>query len=664
VETDRNRPSRNIWNLSPLQTVILVCLVATLSYFAPKLEGALLLHPRTVWPLWPGCALLVPALLLVRQRMWLILIPVAFAAFVLYDLQAGVPLRSIAWFIPADAVQVLIATLCLNYFFDEVPRLNSVKAFAKYLFFAVILAPFAAAFLSAPGIRSGYWNGWRICFFSEVLAFLTLTPAILSWVSNGHAWVRKSRVYHLEAAVLITGLALLGYISLSASARSSSPALLYSLVPFLLWSALRFGSMGISSAVIVVAFLSIWGAVHGRGPFIERGPLDNVFSIQLFLIFTATPFMVLAALVEERQRAQAALRKSEERLRLAVQAGRMYAFEWDAETDVIVRSGECTAILDWMGDPTRDTGRQFVSRVHPDDREAYAAPERGLTREDSTYQTSYRVLRPDGSVIWLEARGHALFDVKGRMLRIIGMVADVTERKRAERELSELSGRLIHAQEEERTRIARELHDHLGQRMALLQINVERFEQDTAELSSKARQELNNIAELTEECSSELHDISHQLHPSRLDTLGLVAALGGFCREFSVQHDLQVQFVHQDVSGHVPKDVSLCLFRIVQEALSNVVKHSGAPEAQVELTHHGDQIDLCISDRGAGFNPAFAKREDGLGLISMRERLRLVGGHLSIESEVSHGTRIRARIPLSSTARQGTSDAKQSGAKA
>lgn len=663
METDRSRPSRNIWNLSPLQTVILVCLVATLSYFAPKLEGALLLHPRTVWPLWPGCALLVPALLLVRQRMWLILIPVAFAAFVLYDLQAGVPLRSIAWFIPADAVQVLIATLCLNYFFDEVPRLNSVKAFAKYLFFAVILAPFAAAFLSAPGIRSGYWNGWRICFFSEVLAFLTLTPAILSWVSNGHAWVRKSRVYHLEAAVLITGLALLGYISLSASARSSSPALLYSLVPFLLWSALRFGSMGISSAVIVVAFLSIWGAVHGRGPFIERGPLDNVFSIQLFLIFTATPFMVLAALVEERQRAQAALRKSEERLRLAVQAGRMYAFEWDAETDVIVRSGECTAILDWMGDPTRDTGRQFVNRVHPDDREAYASQERGLTREDSTYQTSYRVLRPDGSVIWLEARGHALFDVKGRMLRIIGMVADVTERKRAERELSELSGRLIHAQEEERTRIARELHDHLGQRMALLQINVERFEQDTAELSSKARQELNNIAELTEECSSELHDISHQLHPSRLDTLGLVAALGGFCREFSVQHDLQVQFVHQDVSGHVPKDVSLCLFRIAQEALSNVVKHSGAAEAQVELTHHGDQIDLCISDAGAGFNPAFAK-EDGLGLISMRERLRLVGGHLSIESEVSHGTRIRARIPLSSTAGQGTSDAKQRGANA
>jgi len=234
----------------------------------------------------------------------------------------------------------------------------------------------------------------------------------------------------------------------------------------------------------------------------------------------------------------------------------------------------------------------------------------------------------------------------------------------AERELSELGGRLIDAQEEERARIARELHDDLGQRMALLQINVERFKQDTVELSSKARRELNNIAELTSECSSELHDISHQLHPSRLDTLGLVATLRSFCKEFSLQHHLRVQFVHQDVPEQVPKDISLCLFRVVQEGLRNVVKHSGAAEVAVELARHGDQIDLCISDAGAGFDPAFTKVDAGLGLISMRERLRLVGGHLSIESEVSHGTRIRARTPLSSIAGQGTDEVRRRAASA
>ena len=665
METGRTHP---LWNtrkpISPLQTVMYVCLVAALSYLAPKLEWSLILHPRTIWPLWPGCALLVPVLLLVPRRLWSILIPVALASFALYDLEAGVSLRSIAWFIPADTVQVLIAALCLTYFFDETPELNSVEALAKYLCFAVILAPFAAAFLSAPGIGSGsYWNGWGIAFFSEVLAFLTLTPAALSWISNGRSWVRKPRSYHLEAAMLFAGLGLLSYLSFTASVGSNWPALVFCLVPFLLWAALRFGSLGISSAMIIVAFLSIWGAVHGRGPFLDRVPLSSMFSIQVFLICTATPFMVLAGVVEEHKRDVEALRKTEKRFRLASHAGKMFAYEWDLSTDVMVRSAESAEILG-IQPGMRTTGEEMLAKVHPEDLETLKYVIAELRPERPNLQITYRMLRAGGTVIWVEWNSQAQFDERGKMLRMIGMVADVTARVSAERELSELSGRLIDAQEEERARIARELHDDLGQRMALLQINVERFKQDTAELSSKARRELNNIAELTSECSSELHDISHQLHPSRLDTLGLVATLGSFCKEFSLQHHVRVQFVHQDVPERVPKDISLCLFRVVQEALRNVVKHSGATEVAVELARHGDQIDLCISDAGAGFDPAFAKVEAGLGLISMRERLRLVGGHLSIESEVSHGTRIRARTPLSSFAGQNTDEARRRAASA
>jgi signal transduction histidine kinase len=182
--------------------------------------------------------------------------------------------------------------------------------------------------------------------------------------------------------------------------------------------------------------------------------------------------------------------------------------------------------------------------------------------------------------------------------------------------------------------------------MALLQISLEQVTQDSAGFSSNTQQQLHNITKVCSEVSSTLHDLSHQLHPYKLDTLGLVAALGGFCNEFSLQHNLQVQFVYHDVPGQIPEDVTLCLFRIVQEALRNVVKHSEGTEAKVELSGHGDRIDLCISDSGAGFNPEHAKAETGLGLISMRERLRLVRGHLSVESEPSHGTRIRVRVPL------------------
>jgi signal transduction histidine kinase len=227
------------------------------------------------------------------------------------------------------------------------------------------------------------------------------------------------------------------------------------------------------------------------------------------------------------------------------------------------------------------------------------------------------------------------------------LVGSNKELKRSEASLQQLSGRLIDAQEQERSRIARELHDDFSQRMALLQIGLQQIENENkAGFSSQARQQLHNTSELASEISSNLHDLSHQLHPSRLDTLGLMSALRGLCKEFSQQHKLEVQFVHKDIPEGTPKDVTLCLFRIAQEALRNVVKHSGASAATVEVSGRGDCIDLCISDAGVGFETKSAKGAAGLGLISMRERLRLVGGDIVVESEPSHGTRLHVHVPL------------------
>jgi PAS domain S-box-containing protein len=644
--------------------VVLAFLVTTLSYLAARLGGALIIRPQMVSPLWLGNVLLASMLVLVRRRIWPVLLAAGLAGFFLFDLQAGGPIRSIVWLILSNAVEILVAALCLSYSFDGVPRLNSLKALAKYSFYAVFLAPFVGAFFGALSTRNNYWASWKVAFFSEAIGFLTLMPAILGWASEIPARGQKPRAYYLEAAALLVALVVLANLAFAAPGRSSPPALLYSLVPLLLWSTLRFGSTGVSTSMIAIAFVSIWGAVHGRGPFADPGPTIDVLSLQLFLFFTAAPFMVLAALVEERKRGEKELHESEERLRLAVKAGRMYAFEWDAATDVIVRSGKCADIFNWMDDPTRDTGRQFAARVHPDDRQAYLTNDTGLTVDNPTYQINFRMLRPDGSVIWLEDSGHGLFDNQGRLLRTIGMVADVTERKQAEDALSSVSRRLIEAQEQERARIARELHDDLSQRMALLGISLAQFEQGMPDLSSQARQQMHIMAEVVTEVSSEIHNLSHQLHPSKLDTLGLVAAVDGLCRELSDQHDLQVLFVNSDIPGQIPKDVTLCLFRIVQEALRNVLKHSGAANAKVELSGHDDRIDLCISDSGAGFRPESAKGEAGLGLVSMRERLRLVRGHLSIESRPSHGTRIHVRVPLHATNAQVTTEGKAHRARA
>ena len=416
---------------STLDTVILVCLVAALSYLVSKVTGAILSHPQIVWPLWPGNAVLVSMLLFLPRRVWPFIIPVAFGSFLLYDLEVGVPISSIWWFIPADTVEVLTAALCLRHFFGGAPRLTSLNALNRYLLFGALIPSFAAAFIAAFGMGQGYWAGWRMVFLSEVLAFVTLPPAIMAWIGGGSAEIRKSRGHLLEFVALVGGVGILGYIAFSDYGSTFSPHALYYLVPFLLWAALRFGSIGISTAVFELTFLAVWPAGRGGGPF-AGGPFDDILSVQWFLVFAAIPFMVLAAVVEQRKQKEEELQKNAERFRLAAQAGKMFAYEWDAATDVLVRSEESTKILG-IESTTPATGTQLFTRVHPEDREKLKAAVAGLTVDQPILEISYRMIRPDDTVIWVQRNSLAHFNDKGKSNESCGMVSDITERKRTGR---------------------------------------------------------------------------------------------------------------------------------------------------------------------------------------------------------------------------------------
>jgi PAS domain S-box-containing protein len=1156
-------PSRLSWGApnpdSRIYTAMLAVLVAATGYLAAKMAGALVMSvPQIVWPIWPGCAILVGILLIVPRKIWPVLLPAGLAGFVFYDLQTGVSISSISLLILADALEILVAVWSVTYFLKGKPRLDSLGALARYCFCTVFLASLIVSSIGSVALSGDFWLSWRFSFLSEALAFLTVTPAIIGLFGLPQSGMRASRARYLEAAILVLMLIYLSYLIFVAPTRSDPPALLYSLVPLLIWAALRFGSAGVGSSATVVALMSIWGAIHGRGPFTEADPINRVLSLQIFLFCTSAPFMVLAVLVEERKigqielreseerlrlsmdsgkvvgwewdlktgtdswfgdlktmfgiqaerfagrpedfhrylhpedknqvseavavarkthqpyeeefrvvwpdgtvrwvaargkfyysesgvpermlgmahdvterklveqalresegdlteaqrmanvgswqwdvhtdtvtwteqlyriagmdpslppvsykghetlytpeswlrlrsaveealrsgtpyeldlemyqpdgttkwiiakgevrrdgagkivklrgtvdditvrkRAQEELRKSEEQLRLAIQAGKMFTCDWDPATDIFTHSTECAQIL--RGDnATCSTRQQLLESIHPDDREKFTAAAAGISPEKPDIRVSYRMLRSDGTIIWLEKNSRAQFDQQGKLLRIIGIVTDITERKRseeavraseerlrlaidagrmfvyewdaltdilvrsaesakilgisettpltgqqilacvhpddrdrlvaavgelslenpslaityrklrpdgstiwvernsrahfdeqgkllriigivaditarkraeeaqreseqrfrlvansapmliwmadthrlctyfnhswlaftgrpmelelgngwaegvhpddlqwcldtyvrsfdarekftmeyrlrrydgeyrwildlgvprfnqdgtfagyigscmdvtdrklAEETLSGVNSRLIEAQERERARISRELHDDISQRLAMLTIELEQLGQKFFDSPPDIVHRVARLRNLSSDLASDVQALSHELHSSKLEYLGITTAMRAFCHEFSDQQNVEVVFDHDDIPRTLPQDISLCLFRVSQEALQNAVKHSGVRHFDVELRCAPDAISLTVHDSGAGFDREGALKTKGLGLVSMAERVKLVGGRLSIDTQPRRGTTIRARVPLSKVA--------------
>jgi PAS domain S-box-containing protein len=231
------------------------------------------------------------------------------------------------------------------------------------------------------------------------------------------------------------------------------------------------------------------------------------------------------------------------------------------------------------------------------------------------------------------------------------MIRDVTERRRAEEALASVGRRLIEAQEKERTWIARELHDDFNQRIILLAMNLDTLKQDLSSSNGRVNRCIEEASKQTSELASDIHALSHRLHSSKLELLGLAGACHGFCRELSERQNIEVAFHTQDLPKNLPEQIALCLFRVLQEALQNAIKHSGVRRFDVSLKGTPSEILLAVHDSGVGFDPEEAISGHGLGLISMRERLKLVDGQLSIDSKLQQGTTIHACVPLSSKAK-------------
>jgi PAS domain S-box-containing protein len=344
----------------------------------------------------------------------------------------------------------------------------------------------------------------------------------------------------------------------------------------------------------------------------------------------------------ERRKTEVELRRSEEKFSKSFRHSPLAISLTTTNDDLYIEVNETfEQLTGWAhGEVTGRGPRDVKLWVDPNQRIAFV---KQLLEEGHVENLEVRLCRKDGQI--RTTLGSAeLIDVGGESCAL-SVFADITERKHAEETLASVSRRLIEAQELERTRIARELHDDINQRIAMLSVDLDRLQQS---ISGSDRQTSIRIKALQGRLSDiglEVQTISHRLHSSKLEYLGLAVACKSFCREVAERHKVTVEFAAEDIPPGVSKDVSLCLFRVLQEALSNAIKYSGVQHFEVRLCRVSDDVQLVVRDHGRGFDVDAALRGEGLGLISMRERASLVKGIVSITSTPTGGTEVNVRVP-------------------
>ena len=351
-----------------------------------------------------------------------------------------------------------------------------------------------------------------------------------------------------------------------------------------------------------------------------------------------------AADLIERILADEALRESEERFRFIANTAPVMIWMSGTEKQITFLN---QTWLDYTGRPVAAVlGQRRAQVLHPDDearsRDVY---EKAFDQREA-FQMEHRLRRHDGEYGWVMTAGVPRYDMSGSFVGYIGTAVDITERKLAEEALSTVSQKLIEAHEEESTRIARELHDDVNQRLAMMSARLGFLKQSPPASAVDLDQEIGDIRQEIANLVADVQALSHDLYPPKLELLGLQEAAAGFCEELSTRHGVTIDVHLENVPQALPREISLCLYRVLQEALQNVVKHCVSRHAHVSLNGHIDTISLTVKDSGAGFRPQEALRGPGLGLTSMKERLKIIGGQLSVRSQLGRGTTIHAVAPL------------------
>ena len=666
---DRGKPQDRAQQLS-YRYALQLAIVFALYFGAGKLGLAIPFTSFNVSPIWPAAGIATAAVLI-----WGIQIApaIAFAAF-LVNFLTPIPTSASVAIGLGNAFSAVVAGYLLRRsdFQTSLPRLRDVL---KLVTIAAVLTTTLAASVGVTALTlahtkawSGYGSAWRIWWLGDAIGVLVLAPLLLT--ARDLVSIYRGRRL-LEGCVLFVAILVTSAAIFSPWTTVRDNVLAFVVFPFIIWAALRFRVAGAAVASLLSASFAVWGTAHGFGPFVNHSSLHNAVLLQIFVAVTSLTGLILAAIINEREHiseafetekkllneSEATKEKLEELVRertlelerntaqLAYQAKLL-----DLANDAIfVRSAD-GGITYWNEGAERLYGwtkkealsrstQELIQTEFPIDISEIL----GLDRWEGELQQRRR----DGSQVIVASRWTTLRDHNGKSVGWLEINTDITDRKRAEESARSLSGRILTLQDDERRRIARGLHDSLGQYLTALKINLDRLSEPhngNAALASES-------AGIVDKCLTETRTISYLLHPPMLDEAGLGSAARWYVDGFSRRSGIKVNLNLPPKLDRMHRDVEVALFRAVQEALTNIHRHSGGSMVDVLLTVDTKQLQLEIKDDGRGIPRKRLRSliegaaEAGVGLAGMRERMRELGGSLEIRSDRA-GTTIVISLPV------------------
>ena len=654
--------------------LIAAILVAIAYYTGAKVGLALTFQPHPISSLWPPNSLLLAGLLLTPTRAWWMLILAALPAHLAAELQSGVPMTMVLGWFASNCSEALLGAALIRFLIAEPLRFDSFKHVCTFLLCGVVVSPLLSTFLDTALVKligfgeGSYWQLFRLRFFSNALAALILVPVTITWVNAGLQAIQHTvRHRRVEWALIFLGLLVTSVLIFEhgQSDPAITPALLYAPLPFLLWAAVRLGPLGLTSSLVLVVALAIWGAIHGQGPFVANSPEENARSVQLFLIAVAVPLLLFAAVMEERRKAQEALQISEERA--------LKVFRASPDPMVIVRlsDGEIIDVNDrWESafgySRAEATGRSTADLgiyANLKDRKTYLE----LTAKESIRNFEVDLLDRNGEIHHTIFSGDRV-EVAGTQC-LITVIRDLTLQKRAEREaqerrmevmhlsrvvmLGELSGSLAHELNQPLTAILS--NAQAAQRLiATGRVDVQELRDiltDIVDENRRAGEIIRRLRALFKKSGTQFQ---------RLSSNELVNEVLALSRGDLLTRNIEV------VSQLSPQPADTYGDRIqLQQVLLNLINNASeamdfagsARTLTIKTAPTADGfVTIFVIDTGPGipaermdrlFEPFFTSKQHGLGLgLSIsRSIVTAHGGHLLARNNPKSGATFRVLLP-------------------